>query len=88
MKLSKGTSIERTSGLFHPQVVTIDGYQDVPPSDEEALLKAVANQPVSVAIEADQRSFQLYAGGVFHDKVRLYFCVAYWVKEAVPGTLR
>ena len=29
------------------------------------MLQAVANQPVSVAIEADQREFQLYAGGVF-----------------------
>ena len=113
------------------RVVTIDGYEDVPPNDEKALLKAsraagtcppagqcgggriapegrrphedwrppsytprlpirqrpsgpavntrppplfplralfaqaVANQPVSVAIEADQRAFQLYAGGVF-----------------------
>lgn len=27
--------------------------------------QAAANQPVSVAIEADQREFQLYAGGVF-----------------------
>ena len=27
--------------------------------------QAVANQPVSVAIEADERNFQLYAGGVF-----------------------
>ena len=27
--------------------------------------QAVANQPVSVAIEADERDFQLYAGGVF-----------------------
>ncbi len=35
-------------------VVTIDGYQDVPPNDENALMKAVAHQPVSVAIEADQ----------------------------------
>ena len=29
------------------------------------LFQAVAKQPVSVAIEADQREFQLYAGGVF-----------------------
>ena len=27
--------------------------------------QAAANQPVSVAIEADQREFQLYVGGVF-----------------------
>lgn len=29
-------------------------------NDEQALKKAVANQPVSVAIEAGGRSFQLY----------------------------
>lgn len=48
-------------------VVTIDGYEDVPENDEVALKKAVSHQPVSVAIEADQRAFQLYAGGVFDD---------------------
>lgn len=48
-------------------VVTIDGYEDVPENDEVALKKAVAHQPVSVAIEADARSFQLYGGGVFDD---------------------
>jgi KDEL-tailed cysteine endopeptidase len=46
-------------------VVTIDGHEDVPPNDEVALMKAVANQPVSVAIQADERPFQLYSGGVF-----------------------
>lgn len=45
-------------------VVTIDGYEDVPSNDESALLRAVAQQPVSVAIEAGGRDFQLYAGGV------------------------
>lgn len=46
-------------------VVTIDGHEDVPMNDEVSLLKAVSNQPVSAAIEADQRAFQLYVGGVF-----------------------
>lgn len=48
-------------------VVTIDGHEDVTPNDEIALKKAVAHQPVSVAIEADQPAFQLYGGGVFDD---------------------
>ncbi|BBN19709.1 cysteine proteinase RD21 [Marchantia polymorpha subsp. ruderalis] len=46
-------------------VVTIDSYEDVPFNDEAALLKAVAQQPVSVAIEAAGRDFQLYTSGVF-----------------------
>ncbi len=50
------------------RVVTIDGYEDVPPYDEVALKKAASRQPVSVAIEADQRVFQLYQGGVFDDE--------------------
>ncbi|MBA0865507.1 hypothetical protein Goshw_012851 [Gossypium schwendimanii] len=37
----------------------------VPKNDEEALLKAAANQPVSVALEGTGRDFQLYSGGVF-----------------------
>lgn len=42
------------------KVVSIDGYEDVPEYDEKALQKAVANQPISVAIEAGGRDFQLY----------------------------
>jgi len=41
-------------------VVSIDKYELVPPNSEIALKKAVANQPVSVAIEAAGREFQLY----------------------------
>jgi len=48
-------------------MATIDGFEDVPAGDEEALEKAVAMQPVSIAIEADHQSFQLYAGGVYDD---------------------
>lgn len=42
------------------KVVTIDGYEDVPAYDENSLKKAVAFQPVSVAIEAGGMAFQLY----------------------------
>lgn len=42
------------------KVATIDGYEDVPPFDEKALQKAVAHQPVSVAVEAGGRALQLY----------------------------
>ncbi|KAK4795745.1 hypothetical protein SAY86_028071 [Trapa natans] len=46
-------------------VVTINDYEDVPANDEKALQKAVSSQPVSVAIEAGGRAFQLYASGIF-----------------------
>ncbi|KAK4426391.1 Cysteine proteinase RD21A [Sesamum alatum] len=46
------------------KVVSIDGYEDVP-HDERALQKAVAHQPVSIAIEASGRALQLYSSGVF-----------------------
>lgn len=39
----------------------IDGHENVPANDEEALMKAVANQPVSVAIEASGQDFQFYS---------------------------
>jgi|TARA_B100001540_G_scaffold85735_2_gene77323 C1A family cysteine protease len=50
------------------RVASIDGFEDVPPGDEKELEKAVAQQPVSIAIEADTKSFQLYAGGVYDSK--------------------
>ena len=40
-------------------------YIDVPPSSDNAMMTALNIQPVSVAIEADQREFQLYKSGVF-----------------------
>jgi KDEL-tailed cysteine endopeptidase len=42
----------------------VTGYKDVNPNDEQALMEAVMQQPVSVAIEADQSAFQLYQGGI------------------------
>ncbi|OMP11902.1 hypothetical protein COLO4_03609 [Corchorus olitorius] len=43
---------------------TISSYEMVPQNDEEALLKTVANQPVSVAINTDNPSFMYYKSGV------------------------
>ncbi|CAJ1978832.1 unnamed protein product [Sphenostylis stenocarpa] len=45
--------------------VSITGYEDVPANSEKALQKAVANQPVSVAIDASGSDFQFYTSGVF-----------------------
>lgn len=41
--------------------VTIDGYEDVPANNEDALQKAVASEPVAVAIEASGQDFQFYS---------------------------
>ncbi|CAI0429469.1 unnamed protein product [Linum tenue] len=44
---------------------TIKGYEDVPANNEVALMKAVSSQPISVAIDAGDSSFQLYESGIF-----------------------
>lgn len=46
-------------------VAKIEGYEVVPANSEEALLKAVANQPVSVSIDSSGRHFRYYSSGVF-----------------------
>ncbi|MFS7931340.1 putative fruit bromelain [Helianthus anomalus] len=43
----------------------ISGYEKVPVNSEKALLQAVANQPVSVSIDASGADFQFYSSGVF-----------------------
>lgn len=49
-----------------PSVSTIAGYKDVQQGSEDALMSALNQQPVSIAIEADQSSFQFYKSGVFN----------------------
>jgi C1A family cysteine protease len=47
-----------------PKVVQATGFTDVVPNSETALMSALTQQPVSVAVEADQGSFQFYSSGV------------------------
>lgn len=42
-------------------VVRIDGHENVPENNEDALMKAVAHQPVSVAIDASGSNMQFYS---------------------------
>eukprot|EP00929_Paragymnodinium_shiwhaense_P020609 TRINITY_DN1367_c0_g1_i7.p2 TRINITY_DN1367_c0_g1~~TRINITY_DN1367_c0_g1_i7.p2 ORF type:complete len:267 (-),score=82.28 TRINITY_DN1367_c0_g1_i7:296-1063(-) len=50
-----------TNGL---QKGAVSGYKDVQADSKEDLMSAVAQQPVSIAIEADLPVFQLYKSGV------------------------
>jgi len=50
------------------KVSAISSFKDVPVHSETALLAAVAQQPVAVAIEADQDTFQFYSTGVMTGK--------------------
>jgi len=56
---------------FNPNTIgaTMTSYKDIPTGDETALKQAVATVgPVSVAIDASQFDFQLYAGGVYDNE--------------------
>lgn len=43
----------------------ITNYVDVESNSDEAMMMALNKQPVSIAIQADQKDFQLYKSGVF-----------------------
>jgi len=58
------TAADGTCQTSCTKVTTISGYTDVTPDNDNAFATAVAQQPVSIAIEADQSSFQFYSGGV------------------------
>ncbi|MED6170459.1 hypothetical protein PIB30_031111 [Stylosanthes scabra] len=62
-KASKGTCDTLKA---NDKAVSIDGFEKVPVNDEDALLKAAANQPVAVGIEAGGYDFQFYKEGVYN----------------------
>ncbi|KMT04501.1 hypothetical protein BVRB_8g181670 [Beta vulgaris subsp. vulgaris] len=55
-------------GATYPSdnAVTIEGYQRIPPNDEETLMQAVSQQPISIGIDANGFEFLNYNGGVFN----------------------
>jgi len=61
---AKGGTCQATSCTNAFAAGAVTGYKDVSTNSEEALMSAVAQQPVSIAIEADKSVFQLYKSGV------------------------
>lgn len=48
----------------HHEATLVD-FKDVPRNDHDQMRAALAKGPVSIAIEADRRSFQMYKKGIF-----------------------
>ncbi len=57
-------AVDQTCEQTCSPVVTITDCKDVPSNNQVALQQAVAIGPVSIAIEADTRTFQMYTSGV------------------------
>ncbi|XP_010538207.1 PREDICTED: ervatamin-B [Tarenaya hassleriana] len=63
-----GYPYEATERTCRPHVgpaARIRGYETVPSNNEEALLKAVSQQPVSVALDAGGLGVMHYSGGIY-----------------------
>jgi len=59
----KAAACQKTGYSIDAKVAP-SSYTDVTPGDVNALMSAVAQQPVSIAIQANQQSFQSYSSGV------------------------
>jgi hypothetical protein len=57
-----GTCQTSCSVIANSKVVD---FVDVTPSSDDAMMSALAKRPISIAIEADQKDFQLYKSGIF-----------------------
>jgi len=60
-------AVDQTCQAFTPSFSNT-GYTDVQQYDASQLQAAVAQQPTSIAIEADQQVFQFYTGGILDDQ--------------------
>uniref|UniRef100_A0A6C0DSI7 Peptidase C1A papain C-terminal domain-containing protein n=1 Tax=viral metagenome TaxID=1070528 RepID=A0A6C0DSI7_9ZZZZ len=60
--MDKGTCQTKCKNVENSIIID---FVDVQPSSDDAMMKALSKQPVSIAIQADQREFQLYKSGVF-----------------------
>merc|ERR1711861_82766 len=60
-----GTCVASKQSKTAVKVGAVTAFSDVKTDSEDQLLAAVAKQPVSVAIEADQSGLQFYKSGVF-----------------------
>lgn len=49
------------------KITNISNYQEIVSNNEKILKRVVSQQPVSVAIQANLKSFQLYSQGVYSD---------------------
>ena len=64
------SGVSKTAGTCQKTCENISGskvskFVDVSPSEDNAMMSALVKQTVSIAIEADQKEFQLYKSGVF-----------------------
>jgi len=57
-----GTCQTTCSVISNSKVVD---FVDVTPSSDDTMMSALSKRPISIAIEADQKDFQLYKSGVF-----------------------
>jgi C1A family cysteine protease len=61
---TSGTCTQGTSCTLDAKVAPTS-YTDVQKSSDSAMMSALEQQPVAIAIQADQTAFQLYKSGVF-----------------------
>lgn len=82
---------EGTCNMYATSAATITGYEKVPANSEEALMAAVAIQPVSVAIDGVGQDFRFYSKGVFTGDCgtnldHAVTLIGYGTEESVDGT--